>query len=925
MKNAILLFFIGIQFCIAQPKPMGETEKALETSKTLLEKLQFDSAYVYADKALWLANQAKDKKLQIQANLSVAEALYKQGKKVNGIPFAEKALQYAKETNDNEAIMKSWLQLGNIYHSQFEDGKAISFYRQIDALAAQHKIENATLVKSITATGLLFLRGYEEGSKPPMERAEAYFRRAYQTAIKSNAKTEAYVATRHLGETLISRKEPDYKQAIALYTEGYNYFKSAGDRQELASTNLGFAGLYRQMGRNDIAEKFYRENITINNIPDNITGSAHAHWQYAAFFYTTRQYAKAIPVYETAIRLFRMQQNPEIGPMNTCTFEVSECFAKTGNLKRAYDYLRLNKTYRDSLDIRQDKSDFTEIEGKFQAQKKETETKLLSAQKEIAFQQRINYLCLFFGIMALVAMTLAIVRNKNKNKIRNVEKLREINALKSKFFATISQEFRTPLALVKNPLQNLQASAIDSVQKNQLAIIDKNADRMLELVDQLLELSKIDGGQFKLVLRQGKLDDFLHSAIEPFVFQARENGINFISNIEKTPEEVYFDKEVIQKITTYLLSNAFKYTLEKQPVYFSGTIENRQLHLRISNGSDLTKEELPQLFDRFYKKNDNQNGSGIGLALVKDLVELYGGTIDAAMENNTLRFLIKLPLDNRHTNVIPMHANQQPPVAEIPVAETPKPENKELPILLIVDDNPETRRVLGELFAAGYKILEASDGDKALKVARKEIPDCIISDIMMPKMSGLAFTHAIKNDTLTSFVPLVLLTAKTSNETHLEALKGTADAFLTKPINHKLLKTTVDQLVAERRQLQEHYSKELVLKPADIAINPVDGKFLDKLQEVLDNELSNPDFSTDEFASRIGMNRMQLHRKLKTLIGVSATEFLRNERLRAAAELLRKGGDASEIAYTVGFNDMSYFSKCFRERYHATPSEYAKA
>ncbi|MFT3794238.1 response regulator [Flavobacterium sp.] len=919
MKNAILLFLLGTLFCIAQPTQKGATEKALETSKVLLEKLQYDSAYVYADKALWLANQSKDKKMQTRANLSVAEALYKQGKKVNGIPFAQKALQFAQQTADKEGITEAWLMLGNIHHSQYEDDQSIAYYQKIDAFCTKNKFENAALVKSIMATGLMFLRGYEDGSKPPMERAAEYFTRASEIAKRINLKTEGFIADSYLGAVLISGDHPDYDKAVALYKGGYEYFKQTGNIPQLSSILWAYATLYRNMKLYKVAEKYYLENIKINNIPGNLTGSARAHWQFAAYFYTTGQFKKAIPVYETAIRLFKMQQDPELGPLSACLFELSDSYAKTGNMKGAYLYLSQYKSIDDSLAVRQNKTEFADIESKYQSEKKAQQIKLLSVEKQLAEKQKNTQMIVFGAILLLMIVAAYVMYSAYKNRIRTAEKLREINDMKSKFFANISHEFRTPLTLIKSPLQTLEASKIDEDQRKQLALIDKHSDRMLELVNQLLELSKIDSGHFKLILKEGKLDDFLHSIIEPFAFQAKENDIQLIANIEKTTAMHHFDKDVIEKIATNLLSNAFKYTAQKQPVYFSGTIEKKELHLRISNsGTDLKKEDLPKLFERFYQKNETQNSSGIGLALVKELVELYNGSIETALDGQTLRFLIRLPLDQNNPNALKTETQEA-----VLAPEPQKPENKELPILLVVDDNVEIRQVIAGIFASEYKILEAPNGEKALKMAQKEIPDCIISDIMMPKMDGLAFTHALKNNELTSFIPLVLLTAKTSQETHLEALKSTADAFLTKPFNHEILKATVAQLIAERRKLQERYSQELVLKPVDIVINSVDEKFLDKLQKVLEIELPNSNFSTDDFAKELGMSRMQLHRKLKTLIGVSATEFLRNERLKAAAELLQKGNaNISEIAYTVGFNDLSYFSKCFRERYQMTPTEY---
>lgn len=283
-----------------------------------------------------------------------------------------------------------------------------------------------------------------------------------------------------------------------------------------------------------------------------------------------------------------------------------------------------------------------------------------------------------------------------------------------------------------------------------------------------------------------------------------------------------------------------------------------------------------------------------------------------------MSFAVSLPLEKTNENAIVV-------TKEVSKAITSEENNNEteLPILLIVDDNQDVRMVLKDIFKNNYQILEAEDGEQALKIAKKEIPDCIISDVMMPKMDGFEFTKQIKNNELTSFIPVILLTARTTDDAHLEGLKSTADAYLTKPFNNEIVKETVNQILSERQKLHHRYSKELVLKPTDIVINSVDEKFLEKLQVILNQELANADFTSDEFASKMGMSRMQLHRKLKSLLGVSATEFLRKERLKMAAYLFEQGnGNISEIIYSVGFNDVSYFNRCFKEMYHCTPSEY---
>ncbi len=476
--------------------------------------------------------------------------------------------------------------------------------------------------------------------------------------------------------------------------------------------------------------------------------------------------------------------------------------------------------------------------------------------------------------------------------------------------------------MIKSPLQSLQADVSDEKQQKRLALIDKNADRMLELVDQLLELSKLDSGALRLILKEGNIGLFLKSVAEPFAYQAKERGFKYSSDIEIPPENHRFDKDVVEKIVTNLLSNALKYTPENQRISFSSTVENEELEINISNSvRGIQKSDLPKIFERFYQNEDGQEGFGVGLALVKELVELYNGKLNTSLADKVLNFQITLPLVQDEAGSVFVPKDQINGVYEDHRPETGP--GHELPVLLIVDDNTEIRNLLMDLFSESYMVLEAENGKDALKTAQTEIPDCIISDVMMPGMDGFEFTRSIKSNELTSFIPVILLTAKSSEGTHLESLRSTADAFLIKPFHNEILKETVVRQISERKKLRERYSRELILRPVDIAINTVDEKFLEKLGVVMERHMSDTNFSTDDFASELGMSRMQLHRKLKSLLNVSTTEFIRNERLKSAVELIRKGHKGvSEVAYAVGFNDVSYFSKCFKELYSVTPTEY---
>jgi signal transduction histidine kinase/CheY-like chemotaxis protein/AraC-like DNA-binding protein len=922
MKNNLLLIFCLIDcVCYSQSSEIELSKEALVKSKNFLLQLEKDSAYFYALKSFELANNTTDKKLQSQANTAMANALYRLGNKDEAYVYGQKAIELSNTIKDAESLMDAYLIIGNIHYFNLEDSKAISYYQKIDSMSSQFSIENATVVKALEMVGLLLLRGYEYNGEDPILLAEKYFQKAHELAKIIGDKIEEHVSGSYLAATLIRKKVKEYDKALLLYDEAYNYFKATNNKKELASMLWAYSSLYRDWGKFELAEKYYLENIQLNSISGDINGLARAHFNYATFHDILNNFNKAATEYEKAIQLFKQEKNLDLVMITAANYNLSEDYFKLKNFEKAHYYLKEFKLQNDTLTERQNLSDFTDAEAKYQAEKKQKEIELLTTENKLAAANQAKQRNLFVGLFFIFLSGGGALFYAYRNKIKTAEKLKEINQLKSRFFANISHEFRTPLTLITSPLQSLQSTRIDEEQKQQLHLIEVNSNRMLELVNQLLELSKIDSGSLNLILKQGDIPSFIHSILEPFTFHAHEKNLRLKSAIEQCEQAYYFDKDIIEKIVTNLLTNAFKYTPENEEINFSSSIIENQLHLVVANtGSELTEKDLPKLFERFYQKNENQQGIGIGLALVKELVELYQGKIETSIAAGVLRFSVILPLQMDSSNAVLVKTE----IEDRTSTEANESINS-MPILLVIDDNPEIRKVLSSIFSSTFQVLEAADGEKGLLVAQKEIPDCIISDVMMPIMDGLLFTKSIKENELTSFIPVILLTAKTSDEAHLDALKSTADSFLTKPFNHAILKETVNQLIQERKKLQQRYSKELILKPLDIVINSIDERFLDKLQQLINEQISNPEFSAEEFADKMGMGKMQLYRKLKSLIGLSITEYLRSERLKAAAALLKKGnGNISEIAYSVGFNDLSYFSKCFKEMYHCSPSEFSK-
>lgn len=870
------------------------------------KNLQVDSAYFFATRN-WDYQKGKGPdSLRVKSLLQLYRLQHTTIKKDSTDYFAL-AQQIAQHSPNKALLIETVYAQGQVLYLNNEWALAFPAFLEVARLSKKYNIKNKTTVYAIIQRSEIIRQKFTEATT--LE-AEQLLHEALQMAREINSPEMANLIYTYLADTSeLQEKHAESKRYIDL---AYAYYLKKDDIRNLSQIYLLYTSYY--IGMDDIpnANKMQLKRIEYLRTKEDRLELARALAYYGSFQRRkTKQYKEAITNLLEAKAIYESINLDDIDAFERLIFNLSRCYSELQQHEQANIYLKDAYNLREKLIARENRNLTSSLETRFQTEKKEQEIALLS---QLARKQNYIYLSIV-GLLLVLATALFLIY---RNKIRTAQKLKELSALKSRFFANISHEFRTPLTLIKSPVQSLSDELQEERQQKKLKLIDKNADRMLELVDQLLALSKIDNGKLQLLLKEGNIGSFLGLLAEPFEFMASENQIGFSTSIQKTTESHLFDKDVIQKIVTNLLSNAFKYTAENESIAFEASMKENLLKIVVSNPAKQIKTtDLPKLFERFYQENEDQPGVGIGLALVRELVGLYNGKITAAVNNGVLSFLVELPLEKNQNSVV---ANKAIP-AEIDNPSTDS--ENELPILLIVDDNDQIRTVVKDLFSANYKVLQADDGKKALKLAQKEIPDCIISDVMMPQLDGYQFTSAIKNNELTSFIPVILLTAKTAEEAHLEGIKSQADAFLTKPFHNEILKQTVRQLISERQKLQQRYSKELVLKPADIVINSVDEKFLEKLQLVLDKQLANADYPADEFAADMGMSRMQLHRKLKSLLGVSATEFLRKERIKVAAGLLKAGnGTVSEIAYSVGFNDVSYFIRCFREVYHCTPSEF---
>ena len=517
-------------------------------------------------------------------------------------------------------------------------------------------------------------------------------------------------------------------------------------------------------------------------------------------------------------------------------------------------------------------------------------------------------------------------------------RLKRLNDFKSKLYTDVSHEFRTPLTLISGPVDaKLSEGALSDSDFSSFSMIKRNTNRLISLVDQLLHLAKLEKGKLKLKIARGNLGAFLGMLASSFEYRAELRNITFSANI-KPINNVWYDEDVIEKITTNLLSNAFKHGVAEGSCQLQAMAYEGYLVLRVINTVSSQKTfETEKLFTRFYQQDEHSEGAGVGLSLVKELVQLCQGEITAEMVNeDSICFQVKLPIQKEvfaslsNMEIIPEpHERIDQRISNVIDTNPTSLENQktdELPILLIVEDHIEVRQFIKSVWKNKYQVFETENGQEGIKKALEIVPDLIITDIRMPICDGIELCNTLKTDERTSHIPIILLTAGIGEEQELKGLRSGADDFITKPFKLLVLQTKVENLIASRSKLRERYSQELVLKAKDIALTPTDAQFFNRVQKVLDEQLSNADFSSELFRKEMGMSRMQLHRKLMAFTGLSTSAFIRSQRLKQAVHILTTS-DASinEVAYTVGFNTPSYFIKCFKETYKKTPLEYLES
>ncbi|MET3127777.1 signal transduction histidine kinase/ligand-binding sensor domain-containing protein/DNA-binding response OmpR family regulator [Arcicella rosea] len=546
------------------------------------------------------------------------------------------------------------------------------------------------------------------------------------------------------------------------------------------------------------------------------------------------------------------------------------------------------------------------------------------------------------------------MRLESDLKLEHLEltKMQELERLKSNFFAKISHEFRTPLTMILSPLKDMYHDTFEGNPKNQYQLMIRNAERLLRLINQLLDLSKLDSGKMTLVTTKFNLIDFLKPIFLSFEPFAQKKGLTYVLDCSSEDIFVLADADKIEKIITNLLSNAFKFTESGSIVLSIKAVEQRKnedldlnqyVEITVSDsGIGIPQDNLSYIFDHFYQvvHNHHKNeGTGIGLSLTKELVELHKGTISVESQiskGSTFKILLPLGVEQQATEIIAYDrsnnyaANNFEPISMVDGTALTSVDNssdEQQPLILLVEDNDDMRNYLHIRLCKKYNVIEAVNGQEGLQLGLEKMPDLIISDILMPKMTGIEMCSSLKNNVQTSHIPIILLTAQTDSVNKIEGLETGADDYVAKPFDSNELEVRVKNLIKSRKMLAERFSqsRKLILEPTDITITPLDEIFMKKVLECIEANISDAEFRVEDLGKEVGMSRMPLYKKIKALTGQTAVEFVRNIRLKRAAQLLKQQQlNVSEVTYEVGFTDLQYFRTCFKKEFGVSPSEYAK-
>ena len=953
--------------------------------------LDLSDIYLNTDtkKAAEYAKEARDIADRINYKKGIGRALLTEGllyqydfELVKAKEKLEEALQHFIELENHFFVAKTYNNLGNNLLTSGQYEEALSYYEQ--ALPLYEKVGNkkdasdclgnmglvheylGNLASALEfylqslafaeASAYTIGIGYSYdcigniyGKLDHRDKSLAYQRKALAIFQSLNDKPSIAATYNNLG--LNFKKLEQYDSALYFFNKSKNIFTETGNSRGIAFTLHNLGGTYVALNDQQQALSLFHQSIKVG-VAAGVSGMLPKNYKpIAEIYYSSKQTDSAEWYAKEGLSMAKASRTKEA--INQYHLLLSGIYEQKEQYGLALDHLRQHVAYQDSLFNEAKSRQVQELAVKYETQQKEQQIALQESM--LANKSLIQKFLIVIVVLLIIASTAIfmihrrrqtakrrLVEEQLKNEKLEKERARELEQLKSRFYTNIAHEFRTPLTLILGPAQNIreQPGQLSAVIQNS-KLIQKAAQSLLNLINQLLDLSKLEDRRLSLNLVQADFIPFIKGVVMSFESLALEKGIKLELTSEIDSVNASIDYDRTDKIFYNLLSNAFKFTEEGGHIAVNINYEaargSQAPHIIIKvsdSGIGIPEDKLPLIFDRFFQVTASHDkyveGTGIGLALAKELVELHQGRISVeSHQQQGTTFAVYLPAIP--TEIIPQEAGR----AAVPSA-TPPPriekgtdevQNTALNenIVLIIEDNADARSFIKACLGAEYQVLEAKNGSEGLDMAISHIPDLIISDVMMPVMNGYETCEAIRDNIITSHIPIIMLSAKAGLENRIEGLDIGVDDYLEKPFNRKELLVRIKNLIQTRKLLREKYASnnEFGGNPDD-ALPPKENQFIGMLREIIDAHLDDSSFGIEGLCKEAGVSRTQLHRKIKALTDLSTSRFVRLHKLQKAVLLLNDGHyNISEVSYMTGFSSPSYFSQCFHEEFGYAPSEQA--
>lgn len=894
--------------------PMYKVKTFERLGNFQVKKSEFDSAFATFQKMQAIAEENALDFYYAESLNGLGNCLFKKGNYPRSKEYFDAALLFSKDKDLKFSLAGANNNLGRWHSERGELAQAMEYYTAASQLFNEigSKAQYGSTLSNIGV--ILRMTGKNEEAKNYFIRSEALHRSI------DNHSSRAF-ALNNL--SIVSKNLKQYDKAIEYSQESLEIFERLGDRQQMSSVHYGMGNLFWMMDDlNGALAQYKLSNKIASEIGDS-TYLAYSQTALGQCNLELKNYKQAEIEIKKGLSIC---QALSLTPLLMDNYQaLSNLYVSKGDFKNAFDTQTKYIQFNDSIYTLEKRDLALEIEAKYQNEEKAKEIELLESQnslKSLQIQNERN-LMIIGSLVLLLAIGLVYYQYRLKRKAN--DDLKKLDQLKSDFFANISHEFRTPLSLIMAPLKQRIDMGSDSANREDDEMMYRNAEQLYHLIDQLLNLSKLEEGGISLTKSTLHVEDFFKVMAASFTSLADYKEIKFLYHIQNGQHFIAADQDVVQKVCYNLLSNAFKFTPEGGRIDFNIQAKESWLHIEVTdNGEGISKEDQSKVFDRFFQSSAARTvGTGIGLALTKELINFHGGNIEVESEiGKGSTFRVKIPvefkenLEENVVNVKPLNVFKD--VNNLDEMGT----SKGAPVILIIEDNADVRNYVAKLLKDDFSIFQSINGEEGIQKAKEIVPDLIISDVMMPGKDGLQVCKELKGAVETDHIPIILLTARADQESKLGGLIKGADDYLLKPFDPIELKVRVSNLLKQRAKLKEKYARLLSLHPREIVIVSQDELFLKKAMEIVDKNLDDSDFTAEKFSVEMGMSRMQLHRKLTSLTDHSATAFVRHQRLIRAKQFLESGENVSQVAFMVGFGTPSYFTRAFKEEFGITPSQY---